>query len=103
MRTLSWEWPFYLTAAAFVFLPGCEVLDYFLGRDYATLEGLLEQVRLAFAITAIVWIVYLVACLVARPLRDISSEKAWKPGADFHIEIKNDQDADRFPPQNLPE
>ncbi len=102
MRTLSCEWPLYLTAAAFVLLPGCEVLDYCLGTDYATLSGLLEQVRVAFGITTIIWIVYLVACLVARPLRDVSAEKPWKPRDDFHIEIKNDEDQAKPTSQNLP-
>ena len=103
MRTLSCEWPIYLTVSAFVFLPGCEVLDYCLGSDLFTLKGLLGQVNLAFGITAIVWIVYLVACLASRPLRDVSGEKAWNPGDDFHIEIKNDEHQVKPTPQNLPE
>jgi len=72
---------------AFVFLPGCEVLGYCSGSDLFTLKDLLGQVKLAFDITAIVWVIYLIACLISPPLRDVSAEEPWKPSKDFHIEV----------------
>ena len=83
MRKLSCEWPIGLTVFAFIF-PFFYVLDR---------KEFVEEVRCAVACTIIIWFIYGVACLFARPLRDISKKKPWRPSKDFHTQTHKGDDS----------
>ncbi len=82
MRKLSCKWPVWLTVFS-IALPVFYVLhrigkpQIFRGDEFA------EKVVAAVGCTMITWFIYGVTCLFARPLRDISKEKPWRPSKDF--------------------
>ena len=94
MRRLSCDWPIYLTVFAFILCPMWNIFFVVLGPEKFNAKNFLEDIRVAVFVTTIVWLIYGVACLLAKPLRDPSEEEPWKPGEDFHIEVSKDENQD---------
>ena len=86
MRKLSLKWPVWLTV--FALLSPAFYVIFRIGKpEIFHANELVEKVVGSIGIVLIVWFSYGIACLLAKPLRDTSQEKPWKPGDDFHIEV----------------
>lgn len=89
MRKLSCDWPIYLTVFAFGIFPGpgWHFLIMVINFESFNAKDLFEDIRLGVVATTMIWFIYGIACLLAKPLHDVSSEEPWKPSNDFHIDV----------------
>lgn len=92
MRKLSCKWPVWSTVFS-VALPVFYVLHRIGKPQIFRVEELAEKVVAAVGCTMITWFIYGVACLFARPLRDISKEEPWRPSKDFPALCHKDDDS----------
>lgn len=88
MRKLDHTVPLWLTIFAFLLCPAWNLYFMIIGSSPLGLAQILDEIRVAGFIAVVAWLIYGIACLLARPLRDTSAEEPWTPSEDFHIDIR---------------
>ena len=94
VRKLSCKWPLRITALAFA-MPAFYIFHRLGKPDIFSPSELAEKVIVVVAWTMLTWLIYGVGCLFARPLRDTSVERPWKPNKDGHSIAGNNAEVSR--------
>ena len=95
MRKVSCKAYVYVNIFIWFWFVGMELIPLLLGNNFIGIKGILGQIQIAIYITLLSCLIYGIACLLAKPLRDTSNEEPWKPSKDFHIDVWRGDEKDK--------